>query len=208
MDITLTFINRSDDGANTNVVMFQKNTRASDDAVAVAWRVAPQSTAGDTHAFALPYNVTVAVRDSHGNDTAQVSALPGHMFTVGAPTSDATLSHSVAETGGDAREVQVRNDLSHGAINASVYKDGRLLAIAPALAPGQNAAFAFRPTLWIGALANVSEGDLINPAMASSVNTELALDGIASADIIMSGGGQGDTAAPIVFTLENIKLMS
>ncbi|MDC0684919.1 hypothetical protein [Sorangium atrum] len=40
--------------------------------------------------------------------------------------------------------------------------------------------------------------------MISSVNTELSLLGIASADIVMAGGGAGVDSTPFVFTLENI----
>ncbi len=45
----------------------------------------------------------------------------------------------------------------------------------------------------------------MNSAIVSEINTELSLLGIASADIIMTGGGAaGQGAQPFVFNLENI----
>jgi hypothetical protein len=36
------------------------------------------------------------------------------------------------------------------------------------------------------------------------VNTEISLEGIASADIVMTGGGSGSSAQPFVFSLQNV----
>ena len=47
-------------------------------------------------------------------------------------------------------------------------------------------------------------GKLMNSAVISSINTELSLLGIASADIVMTGGGSTKTATPFRFTLENV----
>ncbi|MDB5088090.1 MAG: hypothetical protein JWR09_2084, partial [Mucilaginibacter sp.] len=59
-------------------------------------------------------------------------------------------------------------------------------------------------TLWIGAVSQIWEGDLINSAITSQVNTELSLLGIASADIVMTGGGPGKASTGFNFTLQNI----
>ena len=48
------------------------------------------------------------------------------------------------------------------------------------------------------------EGQPLNAAIVSSVNTEISLLGIASADIVMTGGGAGPGAKPFVFTLQNV----
>jgi hypothetical protein len=61
-----------------------------------------------------------------------------------------------------------------------------------------------KPTIWIGVVSQVEEGDVMNSAIISDINTELSLLGIASADIVMSGGGAGPSATPFMFTLENI----
>ena len=43
----------------------------------------------------------------------------------------------------------------------------------------------------------------MNSAIISNINTELSLPGIASADIVMTGGGSGANSAPFTFNLEN-----
>jgi hypothetical protein len=44
----------------------------------------------------------------------------------------------------------------------------------------------------------------MNSAILSMVNAELSLLGIASADIVMTGGGPGPTSTPFQFNLANI----
>jgi hypothetical protein len=44
----------------------------------------------------------------------------------------------------------------------------------------------------------------MNSAVISDINTELSLLGVASADIVMTGGGAGTSAAPYQFRLANV----
>jgi hypothetical protein len=53
----------------------------------------------------------------------------------------------------------------------------------------------------------VEEGETINSAILSSLNQQLNLYGIASADIVMSGGGPGRGSAPFTFSLRNVTYM-
>lgn len=101
-------------------------------------------------------------------------------------------------------ELEVLNGLSTGAISASVYRDGKLLATKTGIAPNQKAVFQFKPTIWIGVSSQVVQGQVMNSAILSNINTELSLLGLASADIVMTGGGPGAQSQPFVFTLQNI----
>lgn len=101
-------------------------------------------------------------------------------------------------------EVEVRNQLMLGAINAYCYRDGKLLAAKTGLAPGQKAVFEFQPRIYIGVVSQIEEGDVMNSAIISQVNSEINLFGISSADIVMTGGGPGKSSAPFNFSLENI----
>jgi hypothetical protein len=58
--------------------------------------------------------------------------------------------------------------------------------------------------LFIGVVSQVEEGEVMNSAILSDINTELSLLGIQSADIVMTGGGAGPQATPFEFTLENV----
>jgi len=202
MDIKLNFINQSNDLNNSQIVIFQKNIATNFDELSVAWLVIQNCGRGDNHPFTFPMGMTVGASDSYGNYTPQLDAQNGQMFHITLSGSGDTLSY--AGPSSSSREVQLRNDLQKGAINATIYKDGRNLATKTSVAPGQKAVFEFKPTIWIGAVSQVVEGQVMNSAIMSDVNTELSLLGIASADIVMTGGGPGTNSTAFTFNLENV----
>lgn len=202
--IQLNFINQSNDANNSNVVIFQKNVASTFDELAVAWQVIKYCGQGDNHPFKWPVASTVGASDSWGNYTPQLSAQPGQMFRMVLTPSGDQLQ--LAGPGSSPKEYQIANDLPKGAINASVYKDGKLLAVKTGVAPGQKAVFQFKPTIWIGVVSQVDQGQVINDAIMSSINTELNLLGVASADIVMTGGGPGPNSQPFEFTLQNVQM--
>ena len=201
-DILLNFINRSNDANNSQIVIFQKNVAASFDEMAVAWKVIQNCGFSDNHPFAYPMETEVCAADSWGNYTPRLDATNNQLFSMSNSLSGATLNYVGPAT--SPYEVQVRNELDTGAISAGIYKDGRLLAQKRQVAPGQEAVFAFKPTLWIGAVSDMQTGELMSAPIISDINTELSLLGIASADIVMTGGGSGPTSPPLTFHLENV----
>ncbi|PRP90776.1 hypothetical protein ENSA5_62100 [Enhygromyxa salina] len=202
MDIQLNFINNSNDANNSEIVIFQKNVATNFDELAVAWKVIRYCGQGDNHPFTFPMEMTVAASDSYGNYTPQLPAQNGQLFSMSLTTSGDRLVASGSGT--SSTEVQVLNALPKGAINANIYKDGNLLATKTSVAPQQKALFQFKPTIWIGVASQVVEGKVMNSAIISSVNTELSLLGIASADIVLTGGGPGRDSSPFQFNLENV----
>lgn len=202
VDIQLNFINRSHDQNNSKVVIFQKNVATGANEANVAWLVIQNCGIGDNHPFTYPQTMEVAASDSWGNYSPKLDAQPGQQFAVSLTGSGDSLDFIGAAT--SPTEVQVVNALSQGAIGANIYKSGMLLAAKTSVAPEQMAAFEFKPTLWIGAVSQVVQGAVMNSAIVDKVNTELSLLGIASADIVMTGGGPGQTSTPFTFTLQNV----
>jgi hypothetical protein len=202
VEVKLNFINQSNDLDNSEIVIFQKNVATDFDELAVAWKVISYCGQGDNHPFSFPMDMYVGASDSYGNYTPQLKAQNGQLFKMALTSSGDQLV--AAGTGTSPKEVQVLNALTKGAINASIYKDGRLLATKTMIAPQQKAVFQFKPTLWIGAVLQVQEGEVMNSAIISRINTEISLLGIASADIVMTGGGPGPNAQPIAFNLDNV----
>lgn len=202
MDIQLNFINRSNDANNSNVVIFQKNVATDFDELHIAWKVIRNCGQGDNHPFAYPMAMTVSSSDSYGNFMPQQDATNGQVFQVTrAPSGDVL---QLTSQPGASKEVQVRNDLPQGACNATIYKGGSPLAVKTSIAPGQKAVFEFKPTVWIGVASQIEEGELMNSAVISDINTEISLLGVKSADIVMTGGGPGRLSRPFTFTLENV----
>ncbi|MDR3506297.1 MAG: hypothetical protein P4L64_00195 [Caulobacteraceae bacterium] len=204
MDIRLNFINESNDTNNSSVVIFQKNVATDFEETALAWEVIQNCGQGCNHPFVYPMAMSVGIGDSWGNYTPRQPATHGQLFTMQEAPSGNIMRASGEAT--SPSELQVLNSLSRGAIKAVVYRAGKPVAMKTSIAPQQKAVFKFTPTLWIGVASQVSEGELMNSAIISSVNTELSLLGLASADIVMTGGGPGPTSTPFQFNLANIDL--
>ena len=202
MGVQLNFVNQSNDANNSQIVIFQKNVASDFEELAVAWRVIKYCGQGDNHPFTFPLGLQVGASDSYGNHTPQLEAQFGQQFQLSLSSSGDRLAP--AGYGASSNEVQVLNALPRGAINASCYKDGRLLAVKTAIAPQQKAVFEFKPSIWIGAASQVEQGQVLNSAILADINTEISLLGISRADIVMRGGGAGAGSTPLSFTLENV----
>jgi hypothetical protein len=201
-DIKLNFINQSNDQNNSNVVIFQKNVATGFDEIALAWKVIKNCGRYDNHPFVFPMGYSANVIDGNNNFTPHVDINHGEMYHAKEHPAGVTLAY--ASPAANANQMQVSNQLPTGSINANIYKNGELLAATPNVLPQQHAAFEFKPTIWIGVVEGVNEGEVLNSAILSQVNTELSLFGVASADIVMTGGGPGPNSIPFTFTLENV----
>lgn len=203
MDIKLNFINNSNDVNNSEIVIFAKNAATGLSEIAVAWLVIQNCGRGDHHPFVYPTTTQVGASDSFGNYMPLLDATNGQQFLVMRDTSGDVLKQST-ESAVSAKQIEVLNALTAGAINAGIYKSGKLYAQVTGVAPQQKAVFQFKPTIWIGVVSQAVEGEVMDSAIVSSVNTELSLLGIAGADIVMTGGGAGPSAKPFMFTLANV----
>jgi hypothetical protein len=201
--IKLNFINKSQDVNNSSVVIFQKNVKPSFNESAIAWQVIKNCGIDDIHPFTYSQSMTVSASDSFGNFTPQLTANPGDAFDVTLTTSGDQIAKSLTPAN-DFTEVDVRNLLTTGSITANIYKDGNLLAIKKNIVPQEMAAFVFKPAIYIGIVSNIEEGDVMDSDIVNSINQQISLLGVASADIVMSGGGAGATATALQFSLQNV----
>jgi hypothetical protein len=202
--IKLNFINKSNDANNSSVVIFQKNVGGPASDEVVAWTVIENCGPLENHPFTFSDTFQISSGDASGNYLPQTEARPSDLFARVSTSSGDALQVFGAANSPD--EIQVRNDLNAETISTNIYRDGKLLAIKTGIAPGQNAVFQFPPSIFIGVASQILEGDVMDPAILTTVNSELSLLGIAYADIIMTGGGPGETSTPFEFHLENIKL--
>lgn len=203
MDIKLRFVNLSKDGNKSEVVLYQRNLLSNLGSLAVAWKVIRYCGRDCYHPFVYPTGYEVSVADEHGNFSPRMKAENGQLLKlISAPTGARRLLR--AGSASASNELDVLNGMDQGAVNVCVFRDGRLVDIKTTVTPGQKAVFQYQPALWIGAVSQVVQGEAINSAVMSSITTELSLIGIASADIVMSGGGPGEGSTPYEFNLENI----
>tara|TARA_R110000823_G_scaffold315696_1_gene450449 strand:- start:81287 stop:81829 length:543 start_codon:yes stop_codon:yes gene_type:complete len=174
------------------------------DEIAIAWKVIKNCGQGDYHPFTYSSVLQVAMSDSYGNYTPHLSAMPGQAFEmVLAPSGDLIQYSGSAAS---PKSIELKNSLQRGAVSGYVYRDGSVIAMKSNIAPGQKAVFEFTPTIFIGVASQITQGQIMNSAIISNINTEISLLGLASADIVMTGGGSGANATAFVFSLENVKM--
>ncbi|MEO5643158.1 MAG: hypothetical protein ABIQ40_12605 [Bacteroidia bacterium] len=204
ISITLNLINNSNN-ASPGVVIFQQNLAESSTGFAVAWIVLSNAGTGIANPFRIPMDMTVAASDSYGNITPQLPAPNGSRFEMVSSMRGNQLQLS-QQPASAPQIMEVYNELPVGTIGVNAYKNGLLIAQKTSVGPGQKAAFAFDPTIYITLNSDVQQGELINAAALSDNIFQLSLIGIKSADIVMTGGGPGTDAQPILFTLQNVEM--
>ena len=199
--IELTFINQSNDMNNSDVVIFAKNAAESFNEICVAWKVIKNCGRGWSHKFNYPMGFHVGAQDAYGNTSNQNQASFGQKWEIVHTASGDQIQLST-EPASSFNEVELQNSMERGSIDAGIYKDGNLFLTKTGVSPAQKAVFSFKPTFWIGVVSQVQQGEVINSAIISSVNTEISLLGISKANIIMTGGGTGPNATPFSFELQ------
>lgn len=204
MDVKLNFINESNADQSDSVVIFKKNVTESFDELAVAWKVIKNCGVGWREEFTIPMNYEVNALDDYDNVLGAATASDGDCFVVQHTSSGKILKLDASDE--EHNQIRLRNELREGAITVNIYKNGKLLAIKKNLLPQQEAVFEFDPTIWIGVVEGVEEGETMNSAIVSNVDTQLSLLGVKSADIVMTGGGPGKTAEAFKFQMENVKM--
>lgn len=198
--INLRVINQSNSVNPLDILIFQKNSAGVFDETAIAWKVIQNLSQNDSDDVLYAYNLTLSAQDTYGNFSPSFVAQIGQNYT-----ATNTISGFALISTGDAsspNEIQVTNDLE-STINALLFRTG-LLTAKLAILSNQSSSFQFRPTIWIGIVSGVTQGDTIDSTIISSINTEISLLGIKSADIIVTGGGAGPSATPFSFSLSNI----
>jgi hypothetical protein len=201
-EIKLNYINNSNYPNSPDILIFQKNEAASFGEIAIAWKIIQNCGRGSNHPFVFASDTYAAASDSWGNISPLLPAANGQSFSVvQQPPGDVLMPTGSAAV---PNEIEIVNALVSTPVNAHIYRSGRLLATRAGLAAGQKAAFAFQPTIWIGIMTQVEQGQMIDSAIMSHIDAQISLTGIKSADIVMTGGGVGSTAMPVEFVLENV----
>lgn len=196
--INLRIINNSNDFTGS-VLIFQKNAGSSFDETATAWIFTENLNQSEIFSFTFGSELRISATDQFGNTTPSLLATPGNQYTI---IDSGTGAEIITDFSSSMRDIEFRNQLN-GTVTANIYRSNKLLA-SKTVSSGQAAIFQFRPTIWIGVAAGLTEGQELDSSILSSINTEISLLGIDSADIVMTGGGVGPSAIPFSFSLENI----
>lgn len=199
MEIRLNLIDQADDGEPFDVVIAQRNLAAGREAPLIAWRVISRLCRGTRTPIDFPSTLTLITVDEYGNHTGKAMVKPGEHYTVDQRPAGHTLTRS-----GDAenpREIRLRSVLTRCTIDAELYRGDNRVAITTGIKPMSSAVFEFAPSIWLGVAApGVMEGEAPPPTAIQWVTSEISLEGIAGADIELSGGG----ASPFAVHMTNV----
>ena len=202
MNIHRRLINYSDACTLTHVVFFQMN-ELDPEGIPLVWKVIHHCGYMNYHPFTYSTDLEISAGDSYGNYTAHMPAQPGTLYQAIRVPSGNQLAIKGKAT--NARQIQMVNDLPKGAVSANIFRSNRLLARQSPIAPRQRASFAFKPSIYVGTYSEIEAGEGLVAGVVPGRMIELSLLGLASADIIMTGGGTDEHAEPYQFHLDNIR---
>ncbi len=202
--IHLNLVNDSNSINGPEIVIFQKNVATGFQELAAAWTVAKNLGQGQHHPFTYSDQMEISVSDSWGNETPRLPASAGDNFQVF--KDPAGIRMELEGKAVSPEDVSLINNLEQGSVNVNIYRDGKLLGVEPNIVPEQKAVFQFKPVLFIGVAYDLTEGEMITSEVISQAKTEISLEGVNSADIIMTGGGEGPDAKPYSFALEHVEM--
>ena len=195
LTVQLTIVDQSADDAE--FVLYRPNVFAAS-GTDLAWTVLGPGGSVDGRTVELGA-LSVSATDSFGEQIPQLSAAPGSAFTVSLGAGGVSLTASTPTyTHPDA--ITVQNGLQDGSMNASVYEGDKLLSTVTGVQPANQAIFRFATSIWIAAATGVVQGAVVDPSALQDA-TELSLEGVTAADVVITGGG----SQPYVFTLSNVQ---
>lgn len=181
MDIEITFINNSEDMNNSSVVIFQKNVAESFGEIAVAWKVIKNCGRNWDHKFTYPMSSDISASNTPIRLQAEYNATYKAIDENGR-----TLLTKNTRVGGNEKNYILENDLPFEVVDADVYKDGKLIAKVPQVAPQQKAVIEIPEMLLYIATVNfnIDEGNILPADFVTSKNhTALNLEGYTNAVI-------------------------
>ncbi|MCY0093412.1 hypothetical protein [Hoeflea ulvae] len=204
-EMEFNFVNKASGDGAPDVVINQCNQPGMNfTELIIAWTVIRNCGTGFSQGFSLPASLDISAADSRGNETPPQTVGDGQALELVGDASGNILR--LAGTGAASpNEVEFRNNLPQGSVDALVYKDHRLLAKQTGIAPGQKAAFSFPPQIFIGVVPGIQEGAEIPAAIMEQAMSRIDLSGVRRADIVMTDGRRGADASPYAFHLENVE---
>ena len=96
MDIKLRFVNKSNDGNKSEVLIYQKNVLTTMASLSVAWKVIRYCGRDCTHPFIYPDGYEVSVTDENANFTPRLKAKNGQITIQGGQFSGSGYTPPVA----------------------------------------------------------------------------------------------------------------
>lgn len=186
-DIKITYINKSDDRDNPTVLVFMKPTESNFAAYSTAWQVIEDIGYNSWHKFTYTIDTSVvATWDDGKSGTFPLQASIGKSYVLkNTPGGFSLVDNNKLSPD---NEFDVLNKVSTpDGISVVAFKDGSPIATKNQVARNQKAEFVLHPKLYFGVTSEYETGDIVDSAVMSEEFTEISLEGLSSATIILQG---------------------
>lgn len=193
MTIQLNFINNSS-ANNSGLVIFLRPVATNPDQMATAWRVIQNCGAGSSHPFTYPMDFQFGSHSDYGNFKPQLPASQGSSLGV-YQTEDGRYRLQLSDT----HEFNQQFSLSAKSLSHVTDEAGNA-------APSHEQAIrtASEPAMSFAVAAMSGDEQLQSEGVPLEIHADFSLEGIASADIVMTGGYDGETFTPYKLELQNV----
>ena len=186
-DIKILYVNKSDDRDNPTILVFMKPTDSDFSAYSTAWQVIKNIGYNSWHKFTYTIDTSVvATWDNGKSGTFPLETSIGKSYAL----KNTSGGFSLVANGdsSEENEFDVINKVSTPeGISVVAFKDDSPIATKGQVARNQKAEFVLHPRLYFGVTSEYEVGDVIDSAVMSEDFTEISLEGLSSATVLLKG---------------------
>jgi hypothetical protein len=194
----LVFVNQCLSRSAPSVIVWQDLRASEDTFFNFSWKLITGCGYGRRHPFPFP-DLEVSFEDVFGNHTPRQSACSGDSFSFSQrQVQKLSVSELIA-----AGRIDFRNG-SDSRCRATLWRGQSRIGYTRFLDPGEVSSCFAHARIRIGAIPEAQENTCLSKGVMERCATELSLQGIRSASLVMMGGGWGAKATAFSFHLLDI----
>ncbi len=186
-DIKITYINKSDNRDNPEVLVFMKPTESDLAAYSIAWQVIKNIGYNAWHKFTYTIDTSVVVTWDNGKSgTLPFDTTIGKNYALKNTAGGFALEEKGEANAGNEFDV-INKVNTPGGISVIAFKDGKPIATKHHVAKNEKAEFVLHPKLYFGVTTEYEVGDTIDSAVMSEDFKEINLEGLSEVTVEMRG---------------------
>lgn len=186
-DISITYINKSDDHENPTTLVFMKHTESDFAAYSTAWQVIKNIGYNSWHKFIYTVDTSVVATWDNGRSATlplQTSIGKNYAFK-NTPSGFSLIPNSDSNA---ENKLDVVNEVSTPeGISVVAFKDDSPISTKNNVGRNQKVEFVFHPRLYFGVTSKYEVGDMIDSAVMGEEFTEISLEGLSSVFVEING---------------------
>lgn len=192
------FVNKSMSTAPVDVVFFEPARFFDSQTMRNPFLFIQQCPYDFTHPFLFENSLQLGLRDQYGNYTPQVTVKDGSRYSIRLISGKVQL---VQEANEHAADVEIFNELPQGSPDIILRRGRVITAWRSGLAPGEFYSFRLPDEFYARKISGIQQARRLVQLEMDGYSTLIRLNGVANAELLLTGGGTGVQAQKYVFTL-------